>query len=102
MLTIPESAQVLCAAQQLMAFNKPANSEYKSVETYINNTKPLVKEESSFIYHKEDFVSLRRGREHAWLDSSIEKLLRLLNCKLIEVSREMVPSESGSGLIPTP
>jgi hypothetical protein len=84
-----------------MAFNKPANSEYKSVETHIHNTKPLVREEGSFIYHKDDFVTLRPGREHAWLDSSIEKMLRLLNCKLIEVSREMVPSESGGGLIPT-
>jgi hypothetical protein len=74
----------------MMSFNKPSDSEYRSVETYIHNTKPLVKQEGSFIYHKEDFVTLRPGREHAWLDSSIEKLLRLLNCKLTKVSCEVV------------
>lgn len=68
-----------------MSFNKPAPSDYSSVETYINNNKPLVEDEGSYIYWKEDLVTLRAGREHAWLDTWAEKLLRAINCKLIEV-----------------
>ena len=29
--------------------------------------------------------SLRPGRDHAWLDSSLEHLLRWCNCPLVEV-----------------
>jgi hypothetical protein len=68
-----------------MSFNKPANDEYQSVENYIWNNKQIPEEETNFIYHKEDLVTLRPGREHAWLDSSVEKLLKWLNCNLIEV-----------------
>ena len=79
------AAKVLCAAQQLMSFNKPANGDYRSVETYIHNNKPLVEDEGSYIYRKEDMVTLRAGREHAWLDTWVEKLLKAINCKAIEV-----------------
>jgi len=78
-------AKFLSAAQQLMSFNKPAPGDYKSVETYINNNKPLVEDEGSYIYRKEDLVTLRAGREHAWLDTWVEKFLRVINCKPIEV-----------------
>lgn len=30
-------------------------------------------------------ITLRRGREYAWLDDAIEHLLRLLHCRLIEL-----------------
>lgn len=65
--------------------NKPSSSEYTSVENFMNNDKPLAADEGSFIYRKEDLITLRPGREHAWLDSSIEKVLRTLNCPAIEV-----------------
>jgi hypothetical protein len=31
-------------------------------------------------------VTLRAGREHAWLDSSIENVLKWFHCSLLEVS----------------
>jgi hypothetical protein len=40
------------------------------------NREPLLEEESLWVYKKEDLITLRAGREHAWLDSGIEKLLR--------------------------
>ena len=46
----------------------------------------LPREESEFIYEKEDLVSIRPGKEHAWLDGLLERILRLLRCKLIIVS----------------
>ena len=69
-----------------MSFNKPAPGDWKSVETYINNKKPLDEAEGSYIYRKEDMVTLRAGREHAWLDTWVERLLRAINCKLVEAS----------------
>ncbi|KAF2675673.1 hypothetical protein K458DRAFT_411061 [Lentithecium fluviatile CBS 122367] len=77
-------AQILTAAQQMMALNKPSNSEYQSVGRYMNNRKPLGTEEATWIQHKEDIITLRTGREHAWLDDVVEGFLKLCHCKLID------------------
>lgn len=45
---------------------------------------PLARDENTWIQHQEDLVSLRTGREHAWLDACIERLLRWFHCGLIE------------------
>jgi hypothetical protein len=79
------TADLVQAARQLVSCNPPAEPDYKSVENYIWNRGPVCEKESSWIYHKEDLIALRGGTEHAWLDSSIEKLLRLFHCGLIEV-----------------
>jgi len=68
-----------------MSFNKPGNDERRSVENYVWNNKQIEEKETRFIYHKEDLVTLRPGREHAWLDTSVEKMLKWLHCDLIEV-----------------
>ncbi|MCJ1228643.1 hypothetical protein MMC12_005304 [Toensbergia leucococca] len=96
-----EYAKVLCAAQQLMAFNKPAEADYVSVERYIHGQQPLVEEEASYIYRKEDMITLRPGREHAWLDAFIERLLRTINCQFVEwifCSSETKEKSTGEGV----
>jgi hypothetical protein len=80
------SVALLQAAQGMVALSKPTTSEYTSVETFMNNEKPLVEEEGSFVYRKEDLVTLRPGREHAWLDSTVEKALRTVDCSMIQAS----------------
>ena len=85
LLTFP--ADLLQKAHAMVAMGRPTSSEYRSVENYINNEMPLVEDELQSYYCKEDLVSLRPGREHAWLDASIETTLRRLNCKFIEVSQ---------------
>lgn len=72
-------------AHKMVALKKPASRDYKSVETYIFNKKPLVDEECGFIYEKEDLITLRDGREVAVLDSFIEKMLQLFHCSLLQV-----------------
>lgn len=64
---------------------KPSPDDYSSVENFLDGEKPVVREERQFVYNKRDLVTLRPGREHAWLDSSVEKVLRWLHCDLIEV-----------------
>ena len=51
-----------------------------------NDGGPLPEKESCFIYEKEDLITLRPGREHAWLDGVIERLLQACRCRIITVS----------------
>lgn len=73
------AANILKAAHRIMAFNRSSASEYESVSHYLDNNKPIHKRERSYIKHREDLVTLRPGREHAWLDRSIEGLLHMLH-----------------------
>jgi hypothetical protein len=70
----------------MVALSKPSSSEWESVATFMNNEKPLVKDQRNFILRKEDLITLRPGREYAWLDSFIERLLRWCNCRLLDAS----------------
>ncbi|KAK5728588.1 hypothetical protein LTR15_001725 [Elasticomyces elasticus] len=70
-------------AHELISFHRPADSEHQSVLNYMFNVAPIHDAESQYIYCKEDLVTLRPGRENAWLDRSIEKALQPLNCHLV-------------------
>ena len=50
----------------------------------------LFEEDMGFIYEKEDLVTLRPGREYAWLDGLLERALKVLRCRLIRVSRPLI------------
>jgi hypothetical protein len=81
-----QSASLLQVAESLVRCNRPSSGEHCSVRNFINYRQPLVPSEQRFINCKEDLITLRPGREHAWLDSSVEKALKWLRCDLIEVS----------------
>ena len=51
-----------------------------------NDGGQLFEEESGFIYEKEDLITLRPGREYAWLDGMIEHILQIFRCRLTMVS----------------
>ncbi|KAF2470786.1 uncharacterized protein BDR25DRAFT_32466 [Lindgomyces ingoldianus] len=78
-------AKILAAAQQMRGFSKPADADWQSVGRYIYNRKALVEEEASWIQHKDDLLTLKAGREHAWLDDVVEGLLKVCHCKLIDI-----------------
>lgn len=73
--------------------NKPASRDYESLLNFMENgyelngesIRPLLKEDSKFLYQKEDLITLRPGRESAWLDASIERVLRMANSSPIRV-----------------
>jgi hypothetical protein len=71
------------AAQSFAAMSKPAGKDYKSVQNWIWRSNPLDEVSRSWIRMKEDLVTLRPGREHAWLDAFIEHLLKWLDCSLV-------------------
>ena len=79
-----EYSDLLASAQALAAFNKPTTGEHRSVQNWIHNVQPVDEADSSFVNQTEDLVTLRPGREHAWLDAAVEKMLRWCNCSLVE------------------
>jgi hypothetical protein len=81
-----------------MAFNRPGKAEHLSLLNYVEGYKPVYEPESEYIYCKEDLITLRPGREHAWLDRSIEKFLRFAHCRPLGV-RILLKSDSRSLLI---
>lgn len=64
-----------------------------------NDGGQLFEEDMGFIYEKEDLVTLRPGREHAWLDGLLERILKVLRCRLIVVRvLETVSSRQGANV----
>jgi hypothetical protein len=86
-----ELGQLLLQAQQLTMANKPSARDRKSVHNYITFTKPLLEADSSFIKHTEDLITLRPGRESAWVDTVIERVLKILPYKPTQVSTLLQP-----------
>ncbi|KAL8734042.1 MAG: hypothetical protein Q9166_001803 [cf. Caloplaca sp. 2 TL-2023] len=77
-----EYSELLLKANQLKGLEKPSARDYRSVLHYMENDGGQVyEEEMSWIYDKEDLVSLRPGREHAWLDGMLERLLKETNAR---------------------
>lgn len=69
----------------MIAMHRPAKVDYTSVRTFMWNHTPIMQPEASWIDPEEDMITLRAGREHAWLDSCIERLLKCFHCSLLEV-----------------
>jgi hypothetical protein len=68
--------------------HKPSLDEYKSMENFVDNEKPLVPKESGFVYQKEDLVtlaSIRERREISVLQGPVERILARMNSTFIEV-----------------
>jgi hypothetical protein len=65
-----------------MASNRPSNRKVCSVGNYLENVKPVVSDERTYIQHTEDLVTLRPGREHAFLDQCIESCLHVCQGRL--------------------
>ncbi|KAM0123629.1 hypothetical protein ACHAP3_010982 [Botrytis cinerea] len=79
--------ELLLRSQHVNAMNRPADSDYKSVERYIFDKKPLVDEEQGFIYEKNDLITLREGREGAYLDTMTERFLQIFHCAFLQVQK---------------
>ncbi|KIM94110.1 hypothetical protein OIDMADRAFT_184533 [Oidiodendron maius Zn] len=87
-----EYAELLGAAHTLAGLSKPAKRDYTSVRNYIDDESPLIGEEAEYILCKEDLITIRPGRENAWLDAFVEKFLQKISCppiKYIFCSPEM-------------
>lgn len=70
-----EYAELLTIARDLTSLSKPAARDYRSVRNYFEDKGPVVEDEK-YINHKEDIITLKPGRENAWLDAMVERGLR--------------------------
>jgi hypothetical protein len=77
-------AELINIAQTMVALNKPASRDYQSVKNFFDNEAPLCADEV-YIYHKEDIITLKPGRENAWLDGLVERILQKLTCAPVKV-----------------
>lgn len=80
--TFCEYAQLVSAARDMMLLRKPSSSEYSSLRNYCNYSGNLSDLDEEWVQCKEDLITLRPGREHAWLDRMIEKFLQSFTCKV--------------------
>lgn len=70
------TGNLVVSANRLLAMGRPASRDYRSVRNFLEGEGgQLFEEESQFIYEKDDLITLRPGREHAWLDNIIERIL---------------------------
>jgi hypothetical protein len=83
---------MLSAARDIASYNRPPTRDYMSVKSYFDEEDPLCNNES-YIYRKEDIISLKPGRENAWLDAFVEKVLQKLSCRVIRVGNEFLKCE---------
>ena len=80
-----EYGKVLTQANQLQGLSRPTDRDHASVSNYFANHQPLMEDDRDFLYHKEDLVTIRAGREHAWLDAAVEGFLRWYPCRPLKV-----------------
>lgn len=74
-------------AKELKALDCPSSKDYHSVLHFMENDGgQLGGNESAFVYKKADLVTLRPGRDHAWLDDVLERMLKAFRCRLTVVS----------------
>lgn len=66
----------------MRSFQRPSSRESQSVSDYLYNERPIHKSERDYIRYVEDLVTLRPGREHAWLDRAIEGTLQATHKQL--------------------
>jgi hypothetical protein len=72
--------------RKLAAIPKPTPRNFKSLDNYMSNTKPLVGREAKFITHGEDFLALQDIPEGSYLDELMERVLDKMPCKATRVS----------------
>lgn len=77
--------RLLLQAQQLVAMNKPSMRDQFSMRNYMEKG-VLVESEASFVYDKEDLITLRPGRDRSYVDAFVESMLKVFDCKPLQVS----------------
>lgn len=72
--------------------SKPSARDYQSVKNFFEEYYPVCGENEEYFRFKEDIISLKPGRENAWLDAAIERGLQHCPIPAIRVSFEKLPA----------
>ena len=82
---ILEYGKLLTQANQLQGLNTPTDRDHMNLSNYFWNEAPVVEQDQGWLLQKEDLVTIRAGREHAWLDAAVESFLRWYPCRPVKV-----------------
>jgi hypothetical protein len=77
-------ADLISTARELANYSKPPEQDFLSVESYFDGRRPVCNPES-YIYFKEDLITLKPGRGEVWLDFLLWAVLRRIFCNLTRV-----------------
>jgi hypothetical protein len=82
-------ADLVSAARKFAEYRKPPKQDFLSVETYFDDDKPCTAAES-YIYFKEDLMTLKPERDETWLDFMVWRILRKLSCRFTRVCLPLI------------
>ena len=69
-----------------VSLKKPSGRDLSSFVHWVWDEKPLSREESGFLEHKDDFVALSDGQEVGWLDGFVEDtMMKCIPKRLMKV-----------------
>jgi hypothetical protein len=72
-------------ARQLVAMNRPSDTEHRNVLNYMENTRPVFVEDREWLYYQEDLITLRPGQPISALERCLEWGVWKLNIRAIKV-----------------
>lgn len=61
----------------MVSIPKPAERDYSSFYKWIDNIKPLCREETKFVKHQDDFIALAEKQEGGWFDGVLEDFISI-------------------------
>ncbi|XMA20181.1 hypothetical protein WAI453_012972 [Rhynchosporium graminicola] len=86
-------ASLLSAARDLATFNRPPTRDFESVRSYFDEETPLSSKKERYIYRREDLITLKPGRENAWLDVLVERFMQNIPLRFTTVRPTTFPSQ---------
>ncbi|CZS93270.1 uncharacterized protein RAG0_03637 [Rhynchosporium agropyri] len=84
---------LLAAARDLATFNRPPTRDFESVRSYFDEETPLSSKKERYIYRREDLITLKPGRENAWLDVLVERFMQNIPLRFTTVRPTTFPSQ---------
>ncbi|KAI4181206.1 MAG: hypothetical protein L6R41_006759 [Letrouitia leprolyta] len=63
--------------RSMVAVPRPSERDYRSFYRWIDNEKPLCREETKFVRHYDDFMALAEKQEGGWFDGVLEDALSI-------------------------
>ena len=77
--------ELVLRCQSMIAMRAPAARNFSSLVAWVDNEKPLCKEEMDFIHQGADFVTLAAEREDGWFDGLVEDCLTAVPCRFTKL-----------------
>jgi tRNA nucleotidyltransferase (CCA-adding enzyme) len=83
--SLTSTATLIKTARNFVVLNKPPTEDYLSVHSYFKDKGPIC-DVQSYIYRKEDIITLKPKREDSWVDDILARGLRRFSSRLTRAS----------------